>query len=86
MPSHELPAQRGHRSWRDNWLDQRAVHARVKISLPWLEDELRRSAYRVPIAAAIAAGDAQAAELAAREALTPPSDLASRLAGEAGRG
>jgi GntR family transcriptional regulator, transcriptional repressor for pyruvate dehydrogenase complex len=64
----------------------RAVHARVEVSLPWLEDELRRSRYRIPIAAAIAAGDAQAAELAAREALTPPSDLASRLAGKAGRG
>ncbi len=57
----------------------RAVHARVEISLPWLEDELRRSGHRGPIAAAIAAGDPQAAELAAREALTPPSDLASRL-------
>lgn len=64
----------------------RAVHARVELGLPWLEDELRRSGHRAPIAEAIAAGDAQAAELAAREALTPPSDLTSRLAGRAGRG
>jgi GntR family transcriptional repressor for pyruvate dehydrogenase complex len=64
----------------------RAVHARVEISLPWLEDELRRSQHRAPIAAAIAAGDPQAAELAARNALTPPSDLASRLLGGSERG
>jgi DNA-binding FadR family transcriptional regulator len=51
-----------------------------------LEDELRRSDHRVPIAEAIAAGDPQAAELAARQALTPPSDLASRLAGGTARG
>jgi GntR family transcriptional regulator, transcriptional repressor for pyruvate dehydrogenase complex len=57
----------------------RTVHARVELSLPWLEDELRRSGHRGPIAAAIAAGDPQGAELAAREALTPPKDLASRL-------
>jgi GntR family transcriptional regulator, transcriptional repressor for pyruvate dehydrogenase complex len=64
----------------------RAVHARVEISLPWLEGELRRSGHRGPIAKAIVAGDAQAAELAAREALTPPSDLASLLAAGNGRG
>jgi GntR family transcriptional repressor for pyruvate dehydrogenase complex len=63
----------------------RAVHARVEISLPWLEEELRRSRYRGQIAAAIAAGDPQAAELAARQALTPPSDLAARLTGGNGR-
>lgn len=57
----------------------RAVHARAEISLPWLEDELQRSGHRVPIAEAIAAGDAHAAELAARQALTPPSDLTLRL-------
>jgi DNA-binding FadR family transcriptional regulator len=60
--------------------------ARVEISLPWLEEELRRSQHRGQIAEAIAAGDPQAAELAARQALTPPSDLASRLAGGNGRG
>jgi GntR family transcriptional repressor for pyruvate dehydrogenase complex len=64
----------------------RAVHARVEIGLPWLEEELRRSRHRGEIAAAIAAGDPQAAELAARQALTPPRDLAARLAGGSGRG
>jgi DNA-binding FadR family transcriptional regulator len=64
----------------------RAVHARVEIGLRWLEDELRRSQHRGPIAAAIAAGDPQGAELAARDALTPPSDLASRLLGGSERG
>jgi GntR family transcriptional regulator, transcriptional repressor for pyruvate dehydrogenase complex len=64
----------------------RAVHARVEIGLPWLEEELRRSQHRGQIAAAIAAGDPQAAELAARRALTPPSDLAARLAGGKRRG
>jgi GntR family transcriptional repressor for pyruvate dehydrogenase complex len=63
----------------------RTVHARVELSLPWLEDELRRSGHRGPIAAAIAAGDPQAAEVAAREALTPPKDLASRLTGRKAR-
>jgi len=52
----------------------RAVHARVDFSLPWLEQELRRSDYRQPIAAAIAAGDAESAARATREALTPPAD------------
>ena len=64
----------------------RAVHARVEIGLPWLEEELRRSQHRGPIAEAIAAGDPQAAELAARQAPTPPSDLASQLAEGNGRG
>jgi GntR family transcriptional regulator, transcriptional repressor for pyruvate dehydrogenase complex len=59
----------------------RAVHARVEIGLPWLEEELRRSRHRGPIAEAIAAGDPKRAERAAREALKPPSDLASFLAG-----
>ena len=62
----------------------RAVHARAEIGLPWLEGELRRSRHRVPIAAAIAAGDPHAAELAARDALTPPRDLISRLTGRNG--
>ena len=37
----------------------RAVHARIDLSLPWLEQELSRGDYRRPIAAAIAAGDAR---------------------------
>ncbi len=50
----------------------RAVHARTGFSLTWLEQELSRSDYRHPIAAAIAAGDAEAAARAAHEALRPP--------------
>lgn len=50
----------------------RAVHAQREISLPWLEQELKRSEHRHPIAAAIAAGDGGAAAAAARRALTPP--------------
>ncbi len=49
----------------------RAVHATPDRSLPWLEDELARSDYRRPIAAAIAAGDEEAAAAATRVALTP---------------
>ena len=64
----------------------RAVHARVEISLPWLEEELRQSEHRGPIAAAIAAGNPKRAERAAREALQPPSELAALLAGEHGQG
>jgi DNA-binding FadR family transcriptional regulator len=52
----------------------RAVHARRELSVPWLEDELKRSGYRRPIAAAIAAADADAAASAARNALTPRDD------------
>ncbi len=52
------------------------------VSLPWLEQELARSDYRRPIAAAIAAGDADAAESAARLALAPvPEFLVSIPAG-----
>lgn len=51
----------------------RAVHALRALSLPWLEQELIRGEHRRPIAAAIAAGDAQAAAEAARAALTPPA-------------
>ncbi len=50
----------------------RAVHARTGFSLTWLEQELSHSDYRHPIAAAIAAGDAEAAARAAHEALRPP--------------
>jgi GntR family transcriptional regulator, transcriptional repressor for pyruvate dehydrogenase complex len=63
----------------------RAAHARVEISLPWLEDELQRSRHRGPIAAAIAASDPERAEQATREALKPPSALASLLAGGDGK-
>lgn len=59
----------------------RAVHARVEISLPWMEQELRRGRYRRPIADAIAAGDPARAERAARRALTPPADLTALLGG-----
>ncbi len=49
----------------------RAVHALRQLSVPWLEDELARSGHRMPIAQAIAAGDAETAAGAARDALTP---------------
>jgi GntR family transcriptional regulator, transcriptional repressor for pyruvate dehydrogenase complex len=52
----------------------RAVHARRDLSVPWLEKELKRSDYRRPIAAAIAAADADSAASAARKALTPAED------------
>ena len=48
----------------------RAVHAQRELSRPLLEDELRRSGHRLPIAEAIAAGDPARAEAAARAALT----------------
>jgi GntR family transcriptional regulator, transcriptional repressor for pyruvate dehydrogenase complex len=51
----------------------RAVHARRELSLPLLAQELERSEHRRPIAAAIAAGDADAAAREARAALTPPA-------------
>ena len=50
----------------------RAVHALRDLSLPWLEDELKRGEHRRPIAAAIAAGDAESAAAATRAALTVP--------------
>ena len=51
----------------------RAVHARRDLSLPWLEQELAHCDYRRPIAAAIAAGDAEGATQATRRALAPPA-------------
>jgi GntR family transcriptional regulator, transcriptional repressor for pyruvate dehydrogenase complex len=67
----------------------RAVHALRELSVPWLERELSRSGHRRPIAAAIAAGDADAAAGATREALTPTraelSLAAPALDAEAGR-
>jgi GntR family transcriptional regulator, transcriptional repressor for pyruvate dehydrogenase complex len=54
----------------------RAVHSLRELSVPWLEQELEHSDYRRPIAAAIAAGDAESAAAAARAALTPPAATA----------
>ena len=48
------------------------MHVRRDVSLPWVEDELARSGWRRPIAEAIAAGDADGAAAAARDALTVP--------------
>jgi DNA-binding FadR family transcriptional regulator len=56
----------------------RAVHARRELSLPLLEQELARSGHRRPIAAAIAAGNAEAAAREARSALTPPGSGPAR--------
>jgi GntR family transcriptional regulator, transcriptional repressor for pyruvate dehydrogenase complex len=56
----------------------RAVHAVHAFSVPWLEQELSRSDYRRPIAAAIAAGDAEAAARATRLALAPPEQYSPR--------
>jgi len=53
----------------------RAVHARRDFSIPWLEQELACSDHRRPIAAAIAAGDAEGAARATRQALTPPASV-----------
>jgi DNA-binding FadR family transcriptional regulator len=64
----------------------RAVHARRELSVPWLEQELRRSDYRRPIAVAIAAGDADAAASAARTALTAPEDASRFPRARASRG
>jgi len=57
----------------------RAVHAMPERSLPWLEDELARGDYRRPIAAAIAAGDEEAAASATRTALTPEPEAFALL-------
>jgi GntR family transcriptional repressor for pyruvate dehydrogenase complex len=49
----------------------RAVHAQHDLSVTWLEQELKRSDYRRPIAAAIAARDPDGAATVARDALAP---------------
>jgi GntR family transcriptional repressor for pyruvate dehydrogenase complex len=49
----------------------RAVHVQHDFSVGWLEQELERSDYRRPIAAAIAAGDPEGAATATRLALAP---------------
>ncbi len=51
----------------------RAVHAQHDLSVSWLEQELKRSDYRRPIAEAIAAGDPEHATKAARLALALPA-------------
>jgi DNA-binding FadR family transcriptional regulator len=66
----------------------RAVHTLHDFSAPWLEQELRRGDYRRPIAAAIAAGDAESAARVTRLALTSPEDYAftpPRPTGPSGR-
>jgi GntR family transcriptional repressor for pyruvate dehydrogenase complex len=57
----------------------RAVHAQRELSVPLLEEELRHSGHRAPIAEAIAAGDSQAAERAARAALAAAAPSPARL-------
>jgi DNA-binding FadR family transcriptional regulator len=57
----------------------RTVHAHMQFSVPWIEEELRRGDHRRPIAAAIAAGDAERAQDAARDALTPPEGFHAAL-------
>ncbi len=57
----------------------RAVHAVPELSVPWLQDELALGDHRRPIAAAIAAGDADAAATTARAALTPARELVAAL-------
>jgi DNA-binding FadR family transcriptional regulator len=64
----------------------RAVHARRELSVPWLEQELERSNYRRPIAAAIAAADGDTAASAARAALTAPEDAPPFRAARTSRG
>jgi GntR family transcriptional regulator, transcriptional repressor for pyruvate dehydrogenase complex len=49
----------------------RTVHAHIHFSVPWIEQELERGDFRRPIAAAIAAQDAELAAAVTREALTP---------------
>lgn len=63
----------------------RSVNATPELSLWWLEHELERSDYRRPIARAIAAGDAEAAVEATREALAPPREFPPAKAATAER-
>jgi GntR family transcriptional repressor for pyruvate dehydrogenase complex len=57
----------------------RTVHAHLRFGLAWIEDELDRGDYRRPIAAAIAAGDAERASRVTRDALTPPEGFERAL-------
>lgn len=50
----------------------RAVHVQHVLSVTWLEQELKHSDYRRPIAAAIIAHDPEGAATAARDALALP--------------
>jgi DNA-binding FadR family transcriptional regulator len=61
----------------------RGVHAVPELSVPSLEHELAATDYRRPIAAAIAAGDADAATTATRSALGLARDAVSALASSA---
>jgi DNA-binding FadR family transcriptional regulator len=63
----------------------RAVHARRELSLPVLERELKQSGHRVPIAEAIAAGDAGRAGEAARAGLITIPPRRSRAGAKRGR-
>ncbi len=57
----------------------RAVDAIGELHAEWLAHELEAGEHRRPIAAAVRAGDAEAAAAAARAALEPPADLFARL-------
>jgi GntR family transcriptional repressor for pyruvate dehydrogenase complex len=62
----------------------RGVQAAPELSVSWLEHELAHSDYRRPIAAAIAAGDPQAAADATRTALEPAIEAIDSLRPRAG--
>jgi GntR family transcriptional repressor for pyruvate dehydrogenase complex len=64
----------------------RTVHAHLRFGVAWIEQELERGGYRRPIAAAIAAGDAERAATATREALTPPEGFELALTSRRSRG
>jgi GntR family transcriptional repressor for pyruvate dehydrogenase complex len=64
----------------------RTVHAHLHLGVAWIEEEVRRGDYRRPIAAAIAAGDAERASAATRDALTPPGGFERALGSRRPRG
>jgi DNA-binding FadR family transcriptional regulator len=64
----------------------RTVHAHLHLGVAWIEEELRRGCYRRPIAAAIAAGDAERASATTREALTPTGGFERALGSGRSRG
>jgi hypothetical protein len=53
------------------------------LALGWSIDEIKRSEYRVPLAAAIAAGDAASAEAMTRAAMRAPVDAFGDNVGDA---
>ena len=61
----------------------RGVDSTPELSLVWLEQGLDRSDYRRPIAAAIAAGDAETAASAARDGLATGLELIASLTDDA---